>query len=226
MKHHSPFHRFIIAGCLVIAVSAPSLAQQAGHFYVRFDTGPAFAQDTDVKQFIGPTPGLKLEFDPGVHLSAAGGYQVTDWFAAELQTGFSINGVDKFSPSSNIRVRDSSFGNFPMMANAVFQYPCRCGFIPFVGGGLGASISTFFADDISDGTVIVDGTDSDAVFAYQVFGGLRYELSERMDLGLTYKYFVSQDPSWDVEVRYGADGKIEFDQIPTHIIAFTFTLRF
>lgn len=210
---------FLASGSFALAQNEP------GHFYMRFDTGPAFVQDADVEQFLGPSPGLEVEFDTGWHLGASGGYQFTDWLAAEVQTGFSVAYIDGFN-AGGIREHDSSYGNFPILANVVFQYPCPAGFVPFVGGGAGTSISTLAADDIVVGGSVIDGSEADAVFAYQVFAGLRYELNETMDLGLTYKYFVADGAEWDVEVFPGPDSSIEFDDVETHIAAFTFRMRF
>ena len=85
-------------------------------------------------------------------------------------------------------MHDSSFANLPMLANVIFQYPCECGFTPFVGGGLGTSISVLNADDIIAGGSVVDGS--------------------------------------DVDVYFGPASSIEFDDVQTHIVAFTFNLTF
>jgi opacity protein-like surface antigen len=123
-------------------------------------------------------------------------------------------------------VHDSSYNNFPLLANLVFQYPCRCGFTPFAGGGLGPSFSILNADAIVANGSVIDGSDADVVFAYQLFAGLRYRLNERMELGATYKYFVADGADWDADVFLGPDSSIEFDDTQTHIVAFTFDFRF
>ena len=194
-------------------------------FYFRLDTGPAFTQDTDVKHFLNPSRGLDVEFDTGWHLGGSGGYQFTDWLAAELQTGITAATIDRFS-SGGIRVHDSSYSNIPLLANVVLQYPCHCGFTPFAGGGVGPSFSILNADDIVASGSVIDGADTDVVFAYQLFAGLRYRLNERMELGAMYKYFVADGADWDVDVFLGPDSSIEFDDTQTHIVAFTFNVRF
>src|SRR4051794_16348773 len=58
-------------------------------FYLRGDVGAAVTQDTSIKEFFGESlaPGSKVVFDPGIRFGVAAGYQVTDWFSVEGQTG-------------------------------------------------------------------------------------------------------------------------------------------
>jgi opacity protein-like surface antigen len=229
MKTRIETSSLVIASFLLLSFPASSLRAADGTIgpYLHFDAGPAVTEDTDLKRFAGPSPGVEVEFDPGLHFGAAGGFQVTPWFAAELETGFTANYIDRLRGTSGIALHNSSFSNVPLLANVVFRYPTPIGLIPFIGAGAGMSFSTLDADEITDhSTFVVDGTDTDAVFAYQAFAGLRYRLNEQMDLGLQYKYFYSDSASWDVDVYFYSNDRIKFDSIHSHLVAFTFTLRF
>ena len=77
--------------------------------------------------------------------------------------------------------------------------------------------------DAISGSVFVNGTASDVVFAYQAFGGLKYEINDRLAVGVIYKYFASGDPEWDVR-RSGEN--ISFKGTHTHSVSAVVTFRF
>ena len=72
------------------------------------------------------------------------------------------------------------------------------------------------------------GSDADAVFAWQAFGGLRYSINDRMGLSLEYHYFAAQSPSWEGESWHGSvsNNSLRFGQTRTHVISLAFDFRF
>ena len=71
----------------------------------------------------------------------------------------------------------------------------------------------------------MDGVDSDFVFAWQVFGGLKYEFNQRMAVGVSYRYRDTDAPSWDVSDWFG-HLRVAFDRITTHVVTAEFHYRF
>src|SRR5438552_3574324 len=77
------------------------------------------------------------------------------------------------------------------------------------GGGPGLSVSVINLDhDSLAGGSNVHGSTSDAVWAWQIYGGARYKLTDNMSLGFIYKYFEAGSPTWDVrrtsqDIRFG-----------------------
>jgi opacity protein-like surface antigen len=183
--------------------------------YVGADLGAALTSDTSLKRFPGAAAGSDVEFDTGLRLSLSGGWRFTDWFRAGGEFGFishSINGAD------------ASFAHFPIMANIEFQLPNKSPIVPFFGGGPGVSISTIAIDDDNlGGGDTVDGVGSDAVFAWQAFGGFRYRLNDSMSLGAVYKYFEAGESSWDV---HHSSTDIRFGRTRTHAISVSFSMDF
>jgi opacity protein-like surface antigen len=204
----------------------PTQAQGTG-FYVRGDIGPAFTENMQVTEFFGAVSGATIKLDPGVRFGAAGGYSITDWFAAEVETGVSYNYFR--SVSGNFTADNTSLANVPFLGNLVLQCPTKLGIVPYVGGGLGVVFSTFDTDYFSDNSRnAVEGTDTDAVFAYQGFAGLRYKINERMFVDLGYKYLRAEAPRYHVEPLFfgGASGDLRLSAIHTHSVAFSFTIQF
>ena len=209
---------------LLLSSIPTALHAQAERVYFRFDAGPAWTEKTDFEEFATENVnGAELKFETGVRFSFAGGYQITDWFSAELEGGFIYNEADLRGINSD---GDLDVSRAPILANVVLQCPRTQPFVPFIGAGLGGAASVLAVDDLTIGTTTADGTFSDFVFAWQGFAGVRYAINETMSLGAIYKYFYSAGPEWDPDLTIGTTGDIRADSMETHSISFVFNLRF
>jgi len=210
------------ASLAIVLLAVAAQAQDDRKWYVRADMGGTLINNTDVKQFIGPSSG-QMEFDAGYGFGISGGYHMLPWLAVELQTGYTINGISDM---------DAVLMQSPLTVNVVYECN-KCGkFVPFIGIGGGGQTSIFAADDevfdTGEGTVWMDGGDADIVFAYQAFGGFRYEFNERMSLGFLYRFRGSGSPEWEVEDWYTGEnlGTIEVDDVFTHTFSVLFNMKF
>lgn len=214
------------AAVCVWCVSAPNANAQGSGFYVKGDVGGNFTSDVTVKEFFGvPLLGTKLELDPGIRAGIAGGYQVTDWFAAEAELGFMINEISSVGGAGY--VHDATLSNVPFLVNAKFQYPMkRCPVTPYAGVGAGFSESIFDADALRIGTVVLSGSDATTVFAWQAFAGMRYEINERMGLAVEYRYFEADSASWDADTFHTVSDTFALGRTHTHNVSLAFDFRF
>jgi OmpA-OmpF porin, OOP family len=218
---------FLISACLGVAFVALTGLAQETRFYVRGDVGGQWTSDTPLKEFFGEplAPGAEVKFDPGVRLGISGGYLVTDWFAAEAQTGIMANEIDSITGAT--RLDEARFWNVPFLMNARFQCPTECRLSPYAGGGLGFSSSVVHADHLRIGDTTMRGTQVAAVFAYQAFAGLRYRINEHMGLSLEYRYFATTDPEWEADTTSGTPSdKMRFGDAETHTVSVAFDYRF
>ena len=210
-------------GGLGLFSTVPGFSQST-RFYVRGGIGPAFTEDTRLKEFNGPVTGTKVKFDPGVQFRFAGGFEITEWLATELESGVTYNTIRSITGADEAR---GSLANAPVLANLVLQCPRKCRFAPYVGGGLGVSTSVLDADNISLNGTVLSGTQSDAVFAYHGFAGLRYNINDRMAVSLAYRYFATTQPTWDADVVFGSGtGRTRFGDNQTHSVTASFTYSF
>jgi len=231
----------VLAGVCVGCVMAGSVCAAPGLYpaqpgpYAKAEVGPTFTDNVELKEFVGIGVGGKIEFDPGMRFGVGGGYQFADWIAVGGETGFSFNYIENIS--GNFRGEgDSSIGQVPLLANVIFKIPTRIGLEPFAGAGAGLSFAYFYADDIvfdpdpgvgGDETIVDGSSDSDAVFAWQVFAGLKYRLDQRMSIGISYKYLRAESADWEAEdVFTGLDSDISIGDLETHAITFIFSYRF
>jgi len=217
--------RILLSTAGIALLSAFTVGGQETRFYVRGDAGGAWTPDADVKAFLGSqSPGSKVKFDPGIRFGFAAGYHVTDWFAAEAETGVMACSIDSIT-GIGATSTDASFANVPFLINARFQCPTPCRLTPYVGGGLGASATVLDVDHIDFDGGRLRGSQSTAVFAYQAFAGLRYKLNEQMGLSLEYHYFATTEPKWRVDFTAGPD-TIRFGGIETHAVSIAFDYNF
>ncbi|HEY5912560.1 MAG TPA: porin family protein [Verrucomicrobiae bacterium] len=223
--------RILKAGCgCGLVCAAVSVCGQDTGFYFKGDVGGNVTPDVDVKEFFGANlPDAKLELKPGYRIGLGGGYQFTDWVAAEAEVGFMGNEIDSMTGAT--RIHDAFIGNVPVLVNAKLRYPMkRCPVTPYIGAGVGFSETFIDVDELDAGGVNVTGNDADTVFAWQAFAGLRYKLSERMGLGLEYRFLQTESPSWEAEI-FGSSGQsanevMKLGRIQTHVVSLVFDFRF
>ena len=209
---------------LAIALSATSvLGQPQGRIeprgYIRGDVGPAITDDADANFFPG-AGSVTLELDPGMRFSVAGGALFGDYFALEFETGWILNEIDSITGFDDV---DGYVSQAPFLINAVFEFRNNTGLTPFIGGGAGGAAIGIDLDEAESALVEVDGSAADIVFAWQVFGGLKYELNEHFSVGLVYKYFWGDDAEWEVD---DTSQDIEFEGTRTHSISAMVSYKF
>jgi len=215
----------LAAGLLTIAGLSAVHAEQ-GKFYVAADAGAVVTTDTELKEFFGEplAPNAELSFDPGFRLGVRGGYGVTDWFDAEVETAIMANNISSVTGASET---DASLANIPLLINARFHCPAFHGVSPYFGGGLGMSTTVLTADDLVIGNTILDGSTAGIAFAYQAFAGIRFAINERMGLSLEYHYFATTDVDMEADVTVGTSSdEIKLGGTASHTATIGFDYRF
>jgi len=215
----------LAASCAAVFV-APQIAQaQPQKLYLRGNIGGNWAQSADLKEFFGPVaPGTKVKFDPGISLDVAAGYEFTDWFAGEMQTGVMANRIASITGAS---VHDAWFSNVPLLFNVRLQCPQPWRLVPYIGGGVGINASVIHTGHITLNGTTAFGDQSDVVFACQAFGGLRYKLNNHMSVGAEYRYYLTGDPRWEADDVFGtASTTMRMSGAEIHSVSLTFNYNF
>ena len=190
----------------MLAALAPEAAQ-AGSPYVGIEAGVARGRDNDVDILVdysatqttavpfAPAVPIGAEFDDalsvayrsGYDIGIAGGYDFGP-FRFELELARKSVGVREVEP-------DENFGNLPAltvsdfeldgnmrvgsaMINGLFDLELTSRLTMFGGGGHGRSWARGLGDD-------------DGAWAWQYMFGVRYSISDRVELGLMHRYFNS-----------------------------------
>jgi len=198
--------------------------------YWRVDAGASIPQDGHIEE-LGPwSAGQKISYDVGFNLDAGFGYAFNKYFATEFELGGTWNYIDSVKGAS---LDDTSVGTMPILGNIILQYPIpQTLIVPFIGAGIGGA-ATFFDTDgfytrVPGGSVTINGSDSDFVFAWQAIAGVRMDVNDRMSLGVSYRY-LSVDPasySFDSWYYRGPDLNVRFSRFESHLVSATFQIRF
>jgi opacity protein-like surface antigen len=209
----------------VTILNCPRLrAQSIPGLYFKADAGGVITEPTSLKEFFGPvTPGSRVKFDPGVRFGFGAGYELTSWFAVEGEIGAMANNISSITDATRV---DAVLSNVPFLANVRFQCPHHCKLTPYIGGGLGVSGAILDANRITINNVSMEGTASDAVFAYQAFAGLTYRFNDTMSLGAEYRYFVAESPSWQADFALTQSDRMSFGGTRSHAISVAFHFIF
>ena len=107
---------------------------------------------------------------------------------------------------------------FNAMANLLFRYPGDT-IQPYVGAGIGLSGGFSRSINIQNSSVgTINENARDAAFAYQLIGGGRVNVTDRLFVFSEYKYMVASY-KWESEVPDGAAGPSFSLPFRTHIIS-------
>ena len=199
--------------------------------YFNVDGGVAIAEKVKLNQFENPTPGLKIDFDPGFRIGVAGGYNFTPFLGAEIESGFIYNRVKTvIGAPSGANFGDSSLSHVPLLANVVLRYDQpNVPWIPYAGAGAGGDVSIITLDNVSSpsGSGTVDGSDATIRFAWQAFGGIRFKINEQMSIGAGYKYYAVNNASWDLQTPSGKQtDAIQIGHARVHSFLVEFNIKF
>jgi outer membrane protein OmpA-like peptidoglycan-associated protein/opacity protein-like surface antigen len=182
------------------ALSTPALARDDS-WYVGVEGGAMLVEDIDFD--IGTTPkAAQADHEAGWDVDASVGYDFGG-FRVEAEVGYKQAGVDTWTSSLGTPaiqagggVAMTSAGTFTyaggkssalsFMVNAMLDFGDDDGLQGFVGGGAGMAR---VKENIALNTRGPFLDDSDSVFAWQAFAGLRAPLSDNIDVSLKYRFF-------------------------------------
>jgi opacity protein-like surface antigen len=191
--------------CLALLLSPAAVIAGDGP-YLSVHVGPSWLSDADLD---GSDPGIRLrsevEFDTGIRLGGALGYDFGE-FRVEGQFGYhsheleevtdiQVNGV----PQGDLDA-DGDLDAFILLANGLYDIDTGTQLTPYLGAGIGFAFLE--VDDLSISGILV-GDEDDTVFAYQLSGGVAYEITEQIDADLSYRFTATSEPDFDgVESDY------------------------
>lgn len=162
----------------------------AGKFYFSASLGGSWIGSTTLTSADSFLNSGRVRFTPGGRLDAGFGYHLTEWLAAELETGIAINFTDRVEDNGSSG-DGLGFYQLPLLANVVFRLPTHSRFKPFIGAGVGGVLT-----QLDDSNLFYSHSDEDFGFAWQGFAGVRYELNSTVELGLVYKCLGTTERSF------------------------------
>ena len=184
-------------------------------FYVGPEIGVAFQQDVKLQnvnyaeRILGTsyegTAGGSLTMSAGIRFNFPIGYQPVDWFAIEFAPGIIWNKMSSWNLEVNGSAENSSgsisgqlnapidveggYFQVPLVVNFIFKIPTDSPWVPYIGGGIGASYTYMNWTRLSYGGISQDISNVDGScwsLAYQGIAGLDYKITDEVSLGLKY----------------------------------------
>jgi opacity protein-like surface antigen len=173
----------------------------------------------------------EMDIDPGLTMSFGLTYHATPWLRIGPEFVMNMNTVDDIGDLDPHQT--TTLFQMPMMLNAIFEPTLDSPFRPFIGAGAGGSLSvlnsSIYYRDYWYYYEYDAGSDTDFVFAWQAFAGLRWQMNERFALGLQYRYVWTDQQEWDftrIGRWYDEEFPIATDSYGTHCITLLFSASF
>ena len=207
-------------------------------WYVSGNVTGEFTTNSDFESTLGENVRKgESSFDPGFGFSGAFGHGWKNirvegeisWSRIEMDSveydHIGYQGVPLPGPfidliNDSVRV-DGTGSSLALIANGWYDLDTGTNFLPYVGGGLGATNVNFDVDVAltlpplapgADPTLRnITGNDSDWVFTYQIGGGIGYRLNDSVVIQLGYRFVRTGDLEliWD-------DGSTVESKVETH----------
>jgi outer membrane immunogenic protein len=192
-KLDSAVRYLALISCLCFATTAQAAqsAQNANSIYGGIFGG--FTFQPDLKLSGGGLSG-DMETDSGFAFGGVLGHKWAFGLRAEGEISFRQNDLDNINGASV----NGDTSAFSVMGNAWYDIFTGTPFVPYVGGGLGLARVR-----LDSSTLDVD--DSDMVFAWQIGGGVGYEISPGVVISGDYRYFETADASLQDDVGFRFD---------------------
>lgn len=186
--------------------------------YIHADAGPVFVQPITFR-FYGAHEAA--DFKPGARGDIAVGYNLSDSFALELETGALWNRWQ--TSEGGLGPPPVDLFQVPVLANAIYKVHLHNRWTAYLGVGAGADIATLVnrTETIGLRAVTWTDTDSDVTFAYQAEAGLAFALSPHADVDLGYEFFGTFDNHWNLE----GEG-VSSDAVFTHALLLSLCWKF
>jgi len=200
----------VSSSTFVITENKGSLTELSG-FYLGPELGVAFQQDVNLQNVnidteilnaaVVGSAGGSLTMSAGVRFNLPVGYQPVDWFAVEFAPGIIWNKMSSYNlqlsgtidgvPASTTLPINIEGGYFqvPLVVNFIFKLPTNSPWVPYIGGGIGASFTYMNWTRASYGGLSEDISNVDGScwsLAYQGIAGLDYKITDEVSLGLKY----------------------------------------
>lgn len=193
---------------VLIAAYCLTASQTSAGIYVDFSAG--FPSDDPATLFDDDAAGTDYEFDLDTNSAFS--------LAVGIDSGLLRSEIEAtFRDTESILLRtdppsadagSGSFDNISLMSNLYLDIPLPANFELFVGGGIG--VVAFDGGAAGTGSLgSIDFDDAGYGFAYQLKGGIAYNLTQNIAITAGYRYWASS------EIDFGA---FELEDVEVHAV--------
>jgi opacity protein-like surface antigen len=195
--------RLVMLAALAAVAAGGAAAQDARGFYLKGFGGFSQLQGDDLELGGSLRGSSAVDYELGYVTGAAVGYAYSERLAFEVEYAYRTGDARGFDDGI---ARSGDYASTVVMANAIWTFaPVADGVAPYLGAGLGAATEIDF--DLEGGSVAEEFSGR-GDFAFQVMGGVGWDLTETWRLGAEIRYFDAGTPSLEgrrnakLEARY------------------------
>jgi opacity protein-like surface antigen len=193
----------LLGSVAALALCGQAQAGEMKGWYISIDAGANWVQDLSYNINGNTTGGTgththraTAEFETGWAIFAAVGYGIDPNWRVEVEGGYRHNDMDRvvsLSPTTSSSIITTTrpggeLREFSLMANVMYDLPLSKKMSLTLGAGAG-----FDHAELEDAYW---GSDESWNWAYQGILGLNYDVGERSQVFLRYRYFVVPDPEF------------------------------
>lgn len=201
--------------CVLAVTIGTASAQTSPGPYVGVGAGVNLLSDSDFNILTGVN--VDNEYDPGVAIAGFVGYDFGRvWslggFRVEGEISYRMNEVDVHSVAALGGDQPGSNGDartLALMANVYHDFATSSRLRPYIGGGLGVAVVNFSDYGIAAVPDVLD--DEDTTFAWQLMGGVSYDITDRLSLGIEYRYFSAEPRLTSSAPTLSVSNDVDFD---------------
>lgn len=207
----------VLAGTAAL-IAVPAQARD-GQVYIGVDGGLSIADEVDV-DLADTDPQINAAFadtNVGIDTALVVGYDFGA-FRLEAEGGYKQNGYDSLTvlnsgilsgnltvPGGTVVENEEDLSIWSGMLNGLIEFGKDDGLQIFAGGGAGFANVSLPVEVAGVGTVVDDNKTD---FAWQLLGGLRFAVTDNLDLGLKYRYFVIDE--FELEAANGRPIEVDY----------------
>ncbi len=223
----------LLAGAAMI-VAVPAQARD-GKAYIGIEGGVSFDDQVNIdidnnrpdglldnaaiaNTNLGIDADVIVGYDFGAfRLEAEGGYKRAGYESLQVLNSAILPG-GLTVPAGTFVQNQRDLEIYSGMVNGLVEFGNDDGFTVYGGGGVGFANLRLPVEVAGVGTVV---DDNETDFAWQLIGGARLALSENLDLGVKYRYFVLDN--FDLQAANGAPLRADYS---AHSVLASLTLNF
>lgn len=180
----------------VMIFSTPLFAKDKETCYVSGNIGFAKLSDSDVTNSTISDTTINMEFDNGLALGFAFGYDFgntrLEWDISHQKNNFekaSLSGYNSVDLTGNVT-------SLTLLMNGYYDFTNSSAFTPYITGGLGIATIEIKDWNISD-SGLSSFNERCTAYAYQVGAGIGYAITEKITIDTKYRYFATEDLKFD-----------------------------
>lgn len=203
-----PIQAFLALSFATTLATAQELKTDVSPYYLQLGLGGVSTVEVD------PTAGATADFDTGLGFSLLAGRDLGQLgpfgVALEGELYYSFMNIDKgdlnqFTGAGGV-VRARGARQFSLMGNLILDYPIYDDTSVYFGGGIGFAPTVDF-DTFDTGNL---SQEDDSGVVAQLKLGIKYDLGERSDFLIGYRYFKSE--ALDINSTLNGISSVNFEQ--------------